>query len=111
LPGGLWPVASLASLAARALALFAALDPYVKITVIDGKRSPDWLPLRYVAHRYVRGTHPDKHGDPVLLTGEDGRQPSPWTIKRAMRRVRTKAKNLPAGFWGCMPAGAVDAAD
>lgn len=50
---------------ARVLALHAALDPYVKITVIDGKSSPDWWPLRYVAHRYVRGTHPTKHGDPV----------------------------------------------
>ena len=51
--------------AARTLALFAALDPFVKITVIDGKSSPDWKPFRYVAHRYVRGTHPDRTGDPV----------------------------------------------
>jgi hypothetical protein len=51
--------------AARLLALYAALDPYVKITIIDGKSSPDWKPFRYVAHRYVRGTHPDKSGDPV----------------------------------------------
>ena len=51
--------------AARLLALYAALDPYVKLTIIDGKSSPDWKPFRYVAHRYVRGTHPDKTGDPV----------------------------------------------
>jgi hypothetical protein len=31
---------------ARVLALHAALDPYVKITIIDGKSSPDWWPFR-----------------------------------------------------------------
>ena len=49
----------------RQLALFAALDPYVDITLIDGKSSRDWLPLKYVAHRFVQGTHPTKDGDPV----------------------------------------------
>ena len=49
----------------RLLALYAALDPWVKITIIDGRMSPDWLPFRYVAHRYVRGTFPTRDGDPV----------------------------------------------
>ena len=51
--------------AARLIALFAALDPYVDITLIDGKSSKDWQPLRLVAHRFVQGTHPTKEGDPV----------------------------------------------
>jgi DNA segregation ATPase FtsK/SpoIIIE, S-DNA-T family len=49
----------------RLVALWAALDPFVKITIIDGRMSPDWLPFRYVAHRYVRGTFPTRDGDPV----------------------------------------------
>ena len=27
--------------------------------------SQDWLPLKYVAHRFIQGTHPTKDGDPV----------------------------------------------
>lgn len=50
---------------ARLLALFAALDPYVKLTVIDGKESPDWRGFRLVAHRYITGTEPTADGDPV----------------------------------------------
>jgi len=49
----------------RLIALFAALDPWVNLTIIDGRMSPDWLPFRYVAHRYVRGTFPTRDGDPV----------------------------------------------
>jgi DNA segregation ATPase FtsK/SpoIIIE, S-DNA-T family len=49
----------------RLLALYAALDPWVNLTIIDGRSSPDWLPFRYVAHRYVRGTFSAKDGDPV----------------------------------------------
>jgi hypothetical protein len=49
----------------RLIALYAALDPYVPITIIDGRMSPDWLPFRYVAHRYIRGTVPTRDGDPV----------------------------------------------
>ena len=51
--------------AGRLLALYAALDPYVNITLIDGKSSKDWQPLKYVAHRFIQGTHPTKDGDPV----------------------------------------------
>lgn len=50
---------------ARLLALHAALDPYVRLTVIDGKASPDWVAFRLVAHRIIFGTHPARDGDPV----------------------------------------------
>lgn len=50
---------------ARLLALYAALDPYVKLTVIDGKKSPDWVKFGLVAHRMVRGTTVTRDGDPV----------------------------------------------
>ena len=51
--------------AARLIALFAALDPFVDLILIDGKSSKDWQPFRLVAHRFVQGTHPTKDGDPV----------------------------------------------
>jgi hypothetical protein len=51
---------------ARALALFAALDPYVRMTVVDGKNSPDWDKFRLVAHRMVFGTVANnRDSDPV----------------------------------------------
>ena len=52
--------------AARLLALYAALDPYVKLIVVDGKNSPDWAKFRLVAHRIIFGTHPSPNdSDPV----------------------------------------------
>ena len=52
--------------AARLIALHAALDPYVKLIVVDGKNSPDWMKFRLVAHRFVIGTHPNPiDSDPV----------------------------------------------
>ena len=52
--------------AARLLALHAALDPYVKLIVVDGKNSPDWMKFRLVAHRFVIGTHPNPNdSDPI----------------------------------------------
>jgi hypothetical protein len=51
--------------AGRIIALYAALDPYVDITLIDGKSSKDWQPLRMVAHRFIQGTQPTRDGDPV----------------------------------------------
>ncbi|ADB32403.1 cell divisionFtsK/SpoIIIE [Kribbella flavida DSM 17836] len=49
--------------AARLVALHAALDPWVKLIVADGKNSPDWLAFRKVAHRMVFGTHPNPNDD------------------------------------------------
>ena len=51
--------------AARLIALFAALDPFVDLWLIDGKSSKDWQPLQLIAHRFIQGTHPTKDGDPV----------------------------------------------
>jgi len=52
--------------AARALALYAALDPYVRVLLADGKNSPDWDKFRLVAHRAVFGTVPNaRDTDPV----------------------------------------------
>lgn len=51
---------------ARLLALYAALDPYVRLTVVDGKNSPDWDKFRLVAHRAIFGTHPNpRSADPI----------------------------------------------
>lgn len=52
---------------ARALALYAALDPYVKLTVFDGKGSPDWRKFRLVADRCGFGLAMSRDGDPVEL--------------------------------------------
>lgn len=55
---------------ARAVALFCALDPYVRITIADGKAAPDWRSFRLVAHRMIFGTRMGRDGDPTekLLT-------------------------------------------
>jgi hypothetical protein len=51
---------------ARLIALHAALDPFVKLIVVDGKNSPDWAKFRLVAHRIIFGTHPNPNDpDPV----------------------------------------------
>jgi S-DNA-T family DNA segregation ATPase FtsK/SpoIIIE len=50
---------------ARALALFAALDPHVKLTVFDGKGSPDWRRFALVADRCGFGLALTRDGDPV----------------------------------------------
>lgn len=52
---------------ARALALYAALDPYVKLTVFDGKGSPDWRKFALVADRCGFGLAMTRDGDPVDL--------------------------------------------
>jgi S-DNA-T family DNA segregation ATPase FtsK/SpoIIIE len=44
---------------ARLIAAAAALDPTVRIIVITGKKSPDWSPLKRIAHRYIAGSDPD----------------------------------------------------
>lgn len=74
----------------RQLALYAALDPYVDITLIDGKSSRDWLPLRMVAHRFIQGTHPTKDGDPVERALE-----ALYEIDRHIRHVNEELNRLP----------------
>jgi S-DNA-T family DNA segregation ATPase FtsK/SpoIIIE len=52
--------------AARLVALHAALDPWVKLVIVDGKNSPDWIKFKLVAHRMVFGTHPNPNdSDPI----------------------------------------------
>jgi DNA segregation ATPase FtsK/SpoIIIE, S-DNA-T family len=75
----------------RHLALYAALDPYVDITLIDGKSSRDWLPLRMVAHRFIQGTHPTKDGDPVERALE-----ALYEIDGHIRHVNEELNKLPA---------------
>jgi hypothetical protein len=51
---------------ARLLALFAALDPYVRLSVFDGKGSPDWRKFALVAYTFGFGLLPDRiQGDPI----------------------------------------------
>jgi hypothetical protein len=50
---------------ARLLALHAALDPWTRLYVIDGKNSPDWRRFALVAHAMAYGTHPGRDGDPI----------------------------------------------
>ncbi|MCW7946816.1 cell division protein FtsK [Streptomyces hygroscopicus] len=55
---------------ARTIALAAALDPYVRLYIFDGKASPDWRKFTKVAHRIGFGIVPKNGFDPVahLLT-------------------------------------------
>ena len=78
--------------AARLLALHAALDPFVKLIVVDGKNSPDWGKFRLVAHRTVFGTHPNPNDDdPIthLLEALD-------EILEHIERVNQTLAKLPA---------------
>jgi hypothetical protein len=68
---------------ARSLGLFAALDPYTRLSVFDGKGSPDWRKFALVAHTYGFGLLPDRvQGDPIanLLT----------TLRAAKKEVQTR---------------------
>jgi S-DNA-T family DNA segregation ATPase FtsK/SpoIIIE len=76
---------------ARLLALYAALDPYVRLFIADGKNSPDWRKFALVADMMIYGSHPSRDGDPVdqLL----------WTlrtIKKHIQKVNEVLSTLPA---------------
>ncbi|GGM34800.1 hypothetical protein GCM10012275_02550 [Longimycelium tulufanense] len=76
---------------ARLLALYAALDPYVRLIVVDGKNSPDWDKFRLVAHRAVFGTVPNSRDtDPVTHLLEALRE-----IKRHIQDVNELLSTLP----------------
>ncbi|MEV4575423.1 hypothetical protein AB0K16_19435 [Nonomuraea jabiensis] len=55
------------SFTARLLALYAALDPYVRLEVFDGKGSPDWRKFALVAHTCSFGFTPSRDGDPLEI--------------------------------------------
>lgn len=72
---------------ARLLALFCALDPYVRISVFDAKGSPDWRKFALVAYTYGFGMLPDRvQGDPIdnLLR----------TLREAKREVQSRNVRL-----------------
>ena len=81
----------------RLIALWAALDPFVKITIIDGRMSPDWLPFRYVAHRYVRGTFPTRDGDPVEQALDALREIRRWIDSVNEELATLTVKECPEG--------------
>jgi len=56
--------------AARSLALYAALDPYVKLTVLDGGGKPDWRKFALVADRCAFGLAMTRDGDPAEIVLE-----------------------------------------
>jgi DNA segregation ATPase FtsK/SpoIIIE, S-DNA-T family len=55
---------------ARNLGLYAALDPYVKLTVLDPSGKPDWRRFSLVADRYAFGLAMTRDGDPVEIAIE-----------------------------------------
>lgn len=76
---------------ARLLALYAALDPYVKLFLADGKNAPDWRSFALVADRMVFGTAPSaREGDPVEKLLDMLRM-----IKRHIQRVNEILSRLP----------------
>jgi DNA segregation ATPase FtsK/SpoIIIE, S-DNA-T family len=76
--------------AGRLIALFCALDPFVDITLIDGKSSKDWQPLRMVAHRFIQGDQPTRDGDPVERALE-----ALYEIDRHIAHVNAELEKLP----------------
>jgi DNA segregation ATPase FtsK/SpoIIIE, S-DNA-T family len=52
---------------ARLLALYAALDPYVRLSVYDAKGSPDWRKFALVADRCAFGLTPTRDGIPAEI--------------------------------------------
>ena len=75
---------------ARLVALFAALDPFTDIILIDGKSSKDWQPLQLVAHRFIQGTHPTRDSNPV-----DRALDALYEIDRHIVHVNDELKKLP----------------
>lgn len=55
---------------ARLLALFAALDPHVKLDVFDFKGSPDWRKFALVANSCAFGLTPTRDGLPLRIFGD-----------------------------------------
>jgi hypothetical protein len=71
---------------ARLLGLFAALDPYVKLDVFDGKGSPDWRKFALVADSCAFGLTPTKDGlPPEILLG---------TLRRIKEDVQDRYRRL-----------------
>lgn len=79
---------------ARLIALYAALDPWVKLFMADGKNSPDLRSFALVADRMVYGTTPTaRDGDPVERLLDMLRH-----IKRHISRVNEILSRLPTSI-------------
>ena len=59
-------------------------------------RTPIPIPASLAAELSAQIARYGRYG--TLLTGEDGRQLSPWSVERAMQEARKKVQGLPAGF-------------
>jgi S-DNA-T family DNA segregation ATPase FtsK/SpoIIIE len=66
---------------ARLLALYAALDPHVKLTVLDAGGKPDWRKFALVADRYAFGLAMTRDGDPVDI------------VTAALREIKTDVQD------------------
>ena len=77
--------------ATRLLALFCALDPYVRLVIVDGKMSPDWDKFRLVAHRYVCGVMPNSRDDDPITHFLDALR----EIKAHIQEVNDLLSKLP----------------
>lgn len=77
--------------AARLLALYAALDPYVKLTVLDGGGKPDWRKFALVADRCAFGLAMTRDGDPAEIVLEALRE-----IKADVQDRYERLSKLPA---------------
>ncbi len=73
--------------AARLLALYAALDPYVKLDVFDVKGSPDWRKFALVADSCAFGLTPTRDGP---AAGDLRRHPG----RRSRRDVQDRYDRL-----------------
>lgn len=67
--------------AARLLALYAALDPYVRLDVFDAKGSPDWRKFALVADSFAFGLTPTRVGLP------------PEILLATLERIKADAQN------------------
>jgi DNA segregation ATPase FtsK/SpoIIIE, S-DNA-T family len=85
------------SFAARALALYCALDPFVQLDVFDAKGSPDWRKFALVADSCAFGLTPTRAGLPTEIFAQTLRR-----IKDDVQQRYQKLSELPADV---CPAG------
>jgi integrase len=78
----------------------AVVHPHVQYPAEELKtkisQTPVPIPASLVAELSAQIARYGRHG--TVLTGEDGRQLSPWAVERAMRTARKKVPGLTAGF-------------
>lgn len=79
--------------AARLLALYAALDPYVMLDVFDFKGSPDWRKFAMVAHSCGFGLAPTRDGLPLDIFMD-----TLLGLKRDVQERYARLSELPPGI-------------